>query len=89
MKPTLDVAQLNIDDVTIVVIFLPRPATPAGYAALERAAAKAGLKGEITAVWPDEHGRTRFVARPELHAFFQAVGYDQLRAQINAKLELA
>ena len=88
MWTSLEVAALNIDDVKVVVVFVPRPATPAGYAALERAAAKAGLKGEVVAVWPDEHGRTRFVARPVRHAFFQAAGYDQLRAQINAKLEL-
>lgn len=88
MKPTLDVAQLDIDDVKMVVVFLDRPATPAGYTALERAARKAGLEGEIAAVWADEHGRTRFVARPERHAFFQTAGYDQLRAQINAKIEL-
>lgn len=88
MGTSLDVARLDIDDVKIVVVFLNRPATPAAYAALERAAKKANLDGEIVAVWPDEHGRTRFVARPERHAFFQAAGYDQLRAQINAKLEL-
>ncbi len=88
MRTSLEVAALNIDDVKVVVVFVPRPATPSGYTALERQAKKAGLEGEVVAVWPDEHGRTRFVARPERHAFFQTVGYDQLRAQINAKLEL-
>lgn len=87
-KATLEAAQIDIGDVKLAVVFLDRAAAPSDYAALERAAAKAGLDGELVAVWADEHGRTRFVAKPERHAFLQTVGYDQLRAQFNAKLAL-
>ncbi len=72
-----------------MVVFLDGPATAADHAALERAAGIAGFDGDVVAVWPDEFSRTRFFARPERHAFFQAVGYDQLRAQINATLRLS
>jgi hypothetical protein len=41
----------------------------------------------VVAVWPDEMGRTRFLAPQEMHAFFRVVGYDQLRAQINTTLQ--
>lgn len=40
-------------------------------------------------VWADEHGRTRFLAHPMYHAFFQIVDYAQLRAQINGAISLA
>jgi hypothetical protein len=86
---TFQVALLDIGDVPLVVVFLDRPATAADYAALEAAAAAAGFEGEIVAVWPDRHGRTRFLARPERHAFFQAVDHAQLRAQTNATLRFS
>jgi hypothetical protein len=86
---TLPVALLDIGDVPLVVVFMDRPATAADYAALETSAATADFPGDVVAVWPDQHGRTRFLARPERHAFFQAAGYDQLRAQINATLRIS
>jgi hypothetical protein len=89
MDLTLEVAQLNIEDVKVVVVFLDRAADAQVYAALERAASKAGLDGCVVAVWPDEFGRTRFLAQQERHAFFRVVGYDQLRAQINGTLRLS
>ena len=55
---------------------------------LERSAQLAGLAGQLVAVWPDEIGRTRFLAPREIHAFFRLAGYDQLRAQINTTLSL-
>jgi ABC-type glycerol-3-phosphate transport system substrate-binding protein len=85
----LDAARLEIGGVKVVVVFLEGPATASDYAALQQASAAAGFEGDVVAVWPDQYGRTRFFARPERHAFFQAVGYDQLRAQINARLELS
>ena len=84
----LEAAQFEIGDLKLVVVFLAHPATAADYAALERASAGAGFEGELVAVWPDEFDRMRFFAHPERHGFLQAVGYDQLRAQINARLEL-
>ena len=88
MKERFEAAVLDIGDVKLVVVFLNCLATTDDYTALERASASAGFEGELVAVWPDRFGRTRFFACPQLHAFFQAVGYDQLRAQINAQLEL-
>jgi len=86
MDETFDVAHLNIQDVKVVVVFVDRAVDASAYAALQRAASAAGLDGDVVAVWPDEYGRTGFLAYPERHAFFRAAGYDQLRAQINAKL---
>jgi hypothetical protein len=88
MESELPVAELDIDDVKLLVVFLQRPATAADYEILKQAAGKAGFEGEVVAVWKDEFCRTRFLARPERHAFFQAVGYDQLQAQVNASLRL-
>lgn len=85
----LEVALLDIGDVRVVAVFVHGPATAVDYEKLERASAAAGYEGDVVAVWPDHHGRTHFFARPERHAFFQTVAYGQLRAQINAQLELA
>jgi hypothetical protein len=86
MDGSFEIAKLNIDDVKVVVVFVDRAPEASAYAALQRAAAQAGLDGNIVAVWPDAFGRTRFLAPPEQHSFFQAVDYDQLRAQINGSL---
>jgi hypothetical protein len=91
---TLSIASLSILDVKVVVVFLDWAPDQApgqaidtdGYAALQRTVSKAGLDGNVVAVWPDEFGRTRFFAPPEQHAFFRVVGYDQLRAQINGQI---
>jgi hypothetical protein len=88
MEKVLEVAQLDIADVKVVVLFLDGPAMATDYDALVRTAGQAGFEGDVVAVWPDEFCRTRFLARPDRHAFFQAAGYDQLRAQINATLRL-
>lgn len=86
MHRSFEIASLSIQDLKVVVVFLDRPADADAHAALRRAAAQAGLTGDVVAVWPDELGRTRFLAPPEQHVFFQIVGYDQLRAQINGSL---
>jgi hypothetical protein len=86
MEHAFDVAQLDIQDVKVVVVFLDRRPEPELYRTLQRRARQAGLEGSVVAVWPDESGRTRFLAPPEQHAFFQVVGYDQLRAQISGTL---
>ena len=86
MEHTLDVAQLNIQDVKVLVVFLERRPQPELYETLQRRAKQAGLEGNVVAVWPDEFGRTRFLAPPEQHAFFQIAGYDQLRAQVSGTL---
>ena len=81
-----DAAHLDILDVPVVVAFLADRPAAGLYEALQRSAKQAGFAGNVVAVWPDEFGRTRFLAPPEQHAFFRVVGYDQLRAQINATL---
>ena len=82
----MEIAQLNIQDVKVVVVFVDGAPGPHVYEGLKSAAAQAGLDGNVVAVWRDEFGRTRFMAPPQQHAFFQIVDYDQLRAQINGTL---
>jgi hypothetical protein len=72
--------------VRVVVVFLALRPSAELYGALQRSAQQAGLAGNVVAVWPDEFGRTRFIAPQQQHAFFQAVSYDQLRAQVNTTL---
>jgi len=86
MQETFEVAHLDILDVRVVVVFVAFRPSAELYGALQRSARQAGLAGNVVAVWPDEFGRTRFLAPQEQHAFFQAVSYDQLRAQINTTL---
>jgi len=83
---SFDAAHLDIMDVPVVLVFVDqRPASDL-YALLQKSAQAAGLSGQVVAIWPDEIGRTRFLAPPEFHAFFRVAGYDQLRAQINTTL---
>jgi hypothetical protein len=89
MSVGFPVACLNIHDVELLVVFVDQSPLEKReiYSALHDRAKRAGLTGDIVAVWQDEFGRTRFIAPPEQHAFFQITGYDQLYAQINSKLE--
>lgn len=77
---------MDVQDVRVLVIFVEGRPSAELFADLAPRAKAAGLEGNIVAVWPDEFGRTRFIAPPEQHAFFQAVSYDQLRAQISGWL---
>jgi hypothetical protein len=86
MQRSLEIARLNIHDVKVLIVFVEGAPTPAEYEMLQRAAAQADLEGSVVAVWPDQFGRTRFLAPPEQHAFFQVVDFDQLRAQVNGTL---
>lgn len=83
---SFDVACMNVMDMHVVVVFLDERPPLEFFGALEHSARQAGLAGQVVAVWPDEMGRTRFLAPQEMHAFFRVVGYDQLRAQINTTL---
>jgi hypothetical protein len=56
------------------------------YAALQASAASQGFEGDVAMVWEDPQGRTRFLAPPQQHPFFQVVSYDQLRVQANATI---
>jgi len=84
---SFDTAHLNIMDLQVVVVFLSQRPPRELYDALQSLAKQAGLTGAVVAVWPDEIGRTRFLAPLEMHAFFRVLGYDQLRAQINTTLQ--
>jgi hypothetical protein len=86
MDRSFEIAHVNIEDVKLVIVFLDEAMDLTAYEALGLATAKAGLEGEVVAVWPDEYGRTRFFARRERQAFFRIADYDQLRAQINGTL---
>jgi hypothetical protein len=83
-------AQLKIEEVPVVVVFLdtafeanPRAERQRLYAALQAGAARAGLPGDVVAVWQDARKCTRFIAPPQQHPFFQVANYAQLRAQIS------
>jgi hypothetical protein len=86
MQSSWPVAALEVQDVKMVVVFVDARPAPEAFADLERRAREAGLEGNLVAVWPDEFGRTRFLAPPPQHPFFQAVSYPQLRAQISGSL---
>ena len=86
-QSSFDTAHMNVMDVYVVVVFLDHRPHAEFYGRLQSSAKQAGLAGEVVAVWPDEMGRTRFLAPQEMHAFFRVVGYDQLRAQINTTLQ--
>lgn len=78
------VARLNIQDVDLVVVFVDDALQPKQelYKALSLS-----TESNLVLVWQDRFGRTMFIAPPEQHPFLQVVGYDQLRAQVNAKLD--
>jgi hypothetical protein len=85
LNSTIPVAHLNIRGAALLVAF-PDPDEAKDYAALQAAAARAGFSGELAVVWEDPQGRTRFLAPPQQHPFFQVVNYAQLRAQLNGTI---
>jgi hypothetical protein len=93
---SFQVAHLNIDDVQLVVVFLPSAFDAITeqkrlefFTTLERSAASAGLAGNVVALWQDPSHRTRFIAPPQQHPFFQIMKYEQLLAQVNQTLACA
>lgn len=87
LNSTIPVAHLNIRGADLLVAFADAEQISA-YAALQAAAARAGLTGELAVVWEDPQGRTRFIAPPQQHPFFQVVNYGQLRAQVNGTIQV-
>jgi hypothetical protein len=69
------VAHLNILDVPVDVWFPDSP--------LADNATPANSPGVV--VWRDAHGRKQFLAPAEQKAFFRAVGYQQLRGQVDPR----
>lgn len=86
LNSTIPVAHLNIRGTAILIAF-PDGCTPEEFSAIQAAAQREGFRGEIAAVWEDAEGRTRFIAPPQQHPFFQVVNYGQLRAQVNGTME--
>jgi hypothetical protein len=86
LNSTIPVAHLNIRGAALLVAF-PDAGQLKDYAALQVAAARAGFAGELAVVWEDPQGRTRFIAPPQQHPFFQLVNYGQLRAQVNGTIQ--
>jgi hypothetical protein len=94
LNSTIPVAYLNIRGANMVVVFFESEfdaRTPhernATYTAVQAAAAFQGFEGEVVALWEDRLGRTRFIAPPQQHPFFQVVNYHQLRAQVNGTVQ--
>ena len=85
---TIPIAYLNIRGATILVAFLDAVNRPDAYAALQASAASQGFQGDVVAVWEDSQGRTRFLAPPQQHPFFQVVNYGQLRAQVSETIQV-
>ena len=87
-------AYFDIADVKIVAVFIDAALERCGdaegrrrlYAALEESAAEDGAAGSVVALWQDAFGRTRYLASPEQHRFWQAIRYEQLRAQVNGEI---
>lgn len=89
------VAHLNLQNVNVIIIFLNRkfdtmPPTDqhAVQNRLQIAASTAGLAGNVVPVWQDAHARTRFLAPPQQHPFFQSTSYDALYAHVNRTLTI-
>lgn len=87
--PDFPVAHLTIDDVELVIVFVDHFVDGRVYAALQECARSHGLGGDVVAVWKDEFGRSRFIAPPQQEPFFQIIGYEQIRAQVNRILRCA
>jgi hypothetical protein len=87
LNSTIPVAHLNIRGAALLVAF-PDADQTKDYSALQAAAARAGFAGELALVWEDPQGRTRFLAPPHQHPFFQVVNYSQLRAQVNGTIQV-
>lgn len=92
---SIPVAYLNIRGADLLVAFFDPPfdlRSPQErseiYAALRAAAAREKIHGAVAAVWEDAEGRTRFIALPQQHPFFQVASYGQLRAQANGTIQL-
>jgi hypothetical protein len=85
---TIPVAYLSIRGATILVVFLDPAGRTDTYGALQAAAALQGFEGEVVVLWEDFRGRTRFIAPPQQHPFFQVVKYCQLRAQVNGTIQV-
>ena len=95
LNSTIPVAYLNIRGAAILAAFfdstferLSSAERAETYASLRASASGQGFQGDVVALWEDSLGRTRFIAPPQQHPFFQVVNYGQLRAQANGTLQV-
>jgi hypothetical protein len=58
----------------------------AAIAAIQRAAIRAGLKGEVVVAWEDNSGRMRFIGPRPWHPFLQEIDMRWIEANINRQL---
>jgi hypothetical protein len=79
----MDAACFEILDAPLVIVF-PEP----GFELrdLQSRALQAGLAGDVVPVWEEPSGRLGFLAPPQQRPFFEAMKYDQLRAQASRKI---
>jgi hypothetical protein len=80
---TFPVAELDIYDVKAAVLFLTSEPGGELYATLQACAARAGLAGDIVAVWQNPSGRIGFIGPVQQLPFFESLSYEQLFAQVN------
>jgi hypothetical protein len=85
---TFELARLEIGDVGLTIFFAESGLDGESqeirqhvYEVLRSEAALAGHSGEVSLVWKNESGRTKFIAPSQQHYFFLVVSYDQLYAQ--------
>jgi DNA-binding response OmpR family regulator len=57
--------------------------------ALENGAAKAGLRGDVVAVWPGKEGGMEFLAPVSLHRTLRGITLSDVRSTINALVEVS
>ena len=91
---TVPCAQLNIQDVNLLVVFaepsfdsLTPEERQEAHSLFRKSAARVGLAEDVVVFWRDRYGGTKFLAPAQQHAFFQIMKYDQLYAQVNGTLE--
>ncbi len=90
--PTFDVAKLTEKNASVVIVFLPPETASLGDVSreqlrdmLRRSAAKAGMRGDVLAVWEYE-GRISFMAPLQWHEDLRNSTLSDLARLINDKL---
>jgi hypothetical protein len=74
--------QIEVQDVRVRLIFADAGFELKPVEEQRRIYAKLCQSGEATLVWKEASGRTEFLSPSQQRPFFQAISYDQLRAQV-------
>ena len=90
---TFRVAELDLFDVPLALICLNQDPNLESQnereclrGAFADCAERAGIPGHVVLAWRHRSGRSDFAAEPQQRAFFRAVAYDQVSAQVNQTL---